>query len=379
MSTSPQPPSNPPHRTRWSSEDCIRIFVMFPLVIFVIGFTCSDYFSDHSPQHSAAPIVSDVFRFPERFVWEYELVERDLKVYIYQDRDPGAYFQSPRKLTGKYGSEGYFFKNIKESRFLTTDPLHARLFFIPISWHQMRTLRTPYENMTVIVEKYVERLISKYPYWNRTQGADHFFVICHDNGVEVAEGVPLLKKNPIRLVCPASYDSYYTSYKDISLPQVNQPFSPATVNRTKSGFWGSIPNFEIIAAIQSNLTDSAEGYLLYHDKVHRTKFCICLPGFPDYTNLIADSIRYGCVPVIFSSYLNYTFNDILDWHKFSIILAEDHYLIKDTLRGIRAADFTGLQKNLLKVQKHFQWNSPPLRFDAFNMVMFDLWQHSSEV
>jgi hypothetical protein len=67
--------------------------------------------------------------------------------------------------------------------------------------------------------EHVESIISKYPYWNRTQGADHFFVICDEVGVEVADGVPFLKKNPIGPVCPA------ISYRDIPLPPVNQPFS----------------------------------------------------------------------------------------------------------------------------------------------------------
>lgn len=26
-----------------------------------------------------------------------------------------------------------------------------------------------------------------------------------------------------------------------------------------------------------------------------------------------------------------------------------------------------------QVQKHFQWNSPPVKYDAFHMVMYDLW------
>jgi hypothetical protein len=81
---------------------------------------------------------------------------------------------------------------------------------------------TPYDKMILTVENYVQSLISKYPFWNRTQGADHFFVICHRIGVEVIEGVPLLKNNSIRLVCPVSYDTHYIPYKDISLPQVNQ-------------------------------------------------------------------------------------------------------------------------------------------------------------
>jgi hypothetical protein len=90
-------------------------------------------------RQDSAGIVSEVFHFPESFVRDYERMERELKVYIYRDREPGGYFQSPTELTGIYGSEAYFFKNIKESRFLTTDPLKAHFFFIPISWHQMRT------------------------------------------------------------------------------------------------------------------------------------------------------------------------------------------------------------------------------------------------
>lgn len=27
----------------------------------------------------------------------------------------------------------------------------------------------------------------------------------------------------------------------------------------------------------------------------------------------------------------------------------------------------------LQVQKHFQWNSPPIRYDAFHMIMYELW------
>jgi hypothetical protein len=58
--------------------------------------------------------------------------------------------------------------------------------------------------------------------------------------------------------------------------------------------------------------------------------------------------------VIFSSYLNFPFNDVLDWNKFSIILAEeDVHLLKDTLKGIRGASFTRYRNNLLKVKSQF--------------------------
>ena len=84
---------------------------------------------------------------------------------------------------------------------------------------------TSYENMTVIVQTYVDGLIAKYPYWNRTLGADHFFVTCHDVGVRAFEGSPVMIKNTIRVVCSPSYNVGFIPHKDVALPQVLQPFA----------------------------------------------------------------------------------------------------------------------------------------------------------
>lgn len=80
----------------------------------------------------------DVYHLPKVFRLNYEEMQRRFKVYIYSDGDPNTYYQTPRKLTGKYASEGYFFKNLRESNFVTDDPERADLFFIPISCHKMR-------------------------------------------------------------------------------------------------------------------------------------------------------------------------------------------------------------------------------------------------
>ncbi|XP_059446434.1 probable glycosyltransferase At5g03795 [Corylus avellana] len=381
--------NHPPYRLRTSIILYLRFMrICYGIILAVFLFLI--YKFQHQASAGIASGSGEVFRFPETRS-TYDRMENYLKIYIYRDRDPGAYFQSPRELTGMYGSEAYFFKNIKESRFLTTNPLKAHLFFIPISWHQMRTRGTSYEKMITIVENYVQGLISKYPFWNRTDGANHFFLICHDIGLEVAEGVPVfIKKNLIRLVCPATYETHSLPFRDIPLPPVNQSFSHPPggndlfhVNSLHP--WAGIPNSKIRASLEQQWkdvteleservwNDTAEGYLLLHDKIHRTKFCICPHGFPANTALIADSIRYGCIPVIFTNYMDYPFADTLDWKKFSIVLGEDEVIqLKDTLKGIREADFTVMQNNLRKVQKHFQWNSPPLRYDAFNMVLYDL-------
>jgi hypothetical protein len=332
-----------------------------------------------------------VYHSPEVFKLDFEEMERKFKVYIYTDGDPNTFYQTPRKLTGKYSSEGYFFQNIRESHFRTEDPDQAHLFFIPISCHKMRGKGTSYENMTIIVQNYVEGLIHKYPYWNRTLGADHFFVTCHDVGVRATEGLPFLVKNSIRAVCSPSYDVGFIPHKDVALPQVLQPFAlPAggndIENRTNLGFWAGHRNSKIrviLARVWENDTEldiannrisRANGTLLYQKKFYRNKFCICPGGSQVNSARITDSIHYGCIPVILSNYYDLPFNDILDWRTFSVVLKEkDVYQLKQILTDIPYSQFVTLHNNLVKVQRHFQWNTPPIRYDAFHMVMYDLW------
>ncbi|KAL8047055.1 hypothetical protein ABFX02_08G213600 [Erythranthe guttata] len=333
----------------------------------------------------------DVYHFPEVFRLNYERMRSRFKVYVYSDGDPNTYYQTPRKLTGKYASEGYFFQNLRESNFVTDDPDRADLFFIPISCHKMRGKGISYENMTKIVQDYVESLISKYPYWNRTLGTDHFFVTCHDVGVRATEGLPNLVKNAIRVVCSPSYDVGFIPHKDVALPQVLQPFAlPAggndIENRTTLGFWAGHRNSKIrvILAqvwendteldISNNRINRAIGPLVYQKRFYRTKFCICPGGSQVNSARIADSIHYGCIPVILSNYYDLPFNDILDWRKFAVVLKEkDVYQLKQILKNITQDEFVTLHNNLVKVQKHFQWNTPPVSHDAFHMIMYELW------
>ncbi|RZC67210.1 hypothetical protein C5167_010895 [Papaver somniferum] len=298
------------------------------------------------------------------FRLNYAEMEKNFKVYIYPDGDPNTFYQTPRKLTGQFRTE------IAEL---------AHLFFIPISCHKMRGKGTSYANMTIIVKNYVDSLILKYPYWNRTLvGADHFFVTCHDVGVRATEGVPLLIKNSIRVVCSPSYDVGFIPHKDVALPQVLQPFAlPAggndIQNRTTLGFWAGHRNSKIRVVlvrvwendteldIKNNRINRSLGPLVYQKKFYRTKFCICPGGSQVNSARITDSIHYGCVPVILSDYYDLPFNDILNWRKFSVILKENDdipeeqfvALHKNTLLRCRSI-FSGI--HLLPDMMHFIWS-----------------------
>ncbi|KAH7415436.1 hypothetical protein KP509_14G043500 [Ceratopteris richardii] len=313
------------------------------------------------------------------------------KVYIYPDGDPNTFFQTPRKLTGKYASEGYFFQNIRESFFHTHDPKEADMFFIPLSCHKMRGKGTSYEKMALIVRGYVEMLIQKYPFWNRTLGADHFFVTCHDVGVRATENVTFLVKNSIRVVCSPSYNVGFIPHKDVALPQILQPFAlprggDDIENRTILGFWAGHRNSRIrvvlarlwendtVLSISNNRISRATGQLVYQKQFYRSKFCVCPGGSQVNSARIADSIHYACVPVILSDYYDLPFSDILDWRKFSIILREEDVgNLKTVLQEVTDEQYKALHCNLRRVQRHFEWHTPPIKYDAFHMVMYELW------
>lgn len=55
------------------------------------------------------------------------------------------------------------------------------------------------------VKEYVDEISEKYPYWNKSGGADHFYVACHSIGRSSMEKAIHVKLNAIQLVCSSSY------------------------------------------------------------------------------------------------------------------------------------------------------------------------------
>jgi hypothetical protein len=70
-------------------------------------------------------------------------------------------------------------------KFRTNDPNAAHVYFLPFSvtW-MVKYLYTPSSyDMTPLkdfVSDYVKVVSMRYPFWNRTRGADHFMLACHD-------------------------------------------------------------------------------------------------------------------------------------------------------------------------------------------------------
>lgn len=116
----------------------------------------------------------------------------------------------------------------------------------------------------------------------------------------------------------------------------------------------------------------------YADELLGSKFCLHVKGFEVNTARIADSLYYGCVPVIISNHYDLPFTDILNWKSFSVIVPTlDIPLLKEILKRINSDEYLRLQSNVLKVRRHFQWHPRPVDYDSFYMVMYELWLRRS--
>ncbi|EEE66077.1 hypothetical protein OsJ_22095 [Oryza sativa Japonica Group] len=257
-------------------------------------------------------------------------MERSFRVFVYPDGDPGTFYQTPRKLTGKYASEGYFFQNIRESRFRTDDLEKAHLFFVPISPHKMRGKDTGG--------------------WGLTIFSLHAMMLV----LEHSKGFPL----SLRTLSEWTILGFWAGHRNSKIRVI------------LARIWEN----DTELAISNNRINRAIGNLVYQKHFFRTKFCVCPGGSQVNSARISDSIHYGCMPVILSDYYDLRFSGILNWRKFAVVLKEsDVYELKSILKSLSQKEFVSLHKSLVQVQKHFEWHSPPVPYDAFHMIMYELW------
>ncbi|KAF5950429.1 hypothetical protein HYC85_012422 [Camellia sinensis] len=113
----------------------------------------------------------------------YLEMEKQFKVFVYEEGEPPIFHNGPCKSI--YAMEGNFIYRMEVSKFRTRDPNKAHVFFLPFSMTSMVHFIYVREyhdwaSMKQIVNDYVNLIAQKYHYWNRSLGADHFMLACHD-------------------------------------------------------------------------------------------------------------------------------------------------------------------------------------------------------
>ncbi|KAI8008511.1 putative glycosyltransferase [Camellia lanceoleosa] len=111
-------------------------------------------------------------------------MEKLFKIYVYEEGEPPMFHNGP--CWSIYSTEGRFIMEMEKGNFYRTkDPDQALVFFLLFSVVMMvQYLYVPgaldYHAIGGAVVDYIDIVARRHPFWNRSLGADHFMLSCHD-------------------------------------------------------------------------------------------------------------------------------------------------------------------------------------------------------
>lgn len=332
------------------------------------------------------------------FKRSYELMETKLKVYVYREGKRPV-FHKP-VLKGIYASEGWFMRQLKASKtFVTKNPRKAHLFYLPFSSKMLEeSLYVPGshsdKNLVKFLKNYLDMVSSKYHFWNKTGGSDHFLVACHDWAPSETRQY---MANCIRALCNSDVSEGFVFGKDVALPETTilvprRPLralggKPSSQRHILAFFAGGMhgylrprllqtwggnrdPDMKIFSEIPKTKGKNKS----YMEYMKSSKYCICPKGHEVNSPRVVEALFYECVPVIISDNFVPPFFEVINWESFAVfVLEKDIPDLKKILLSITEERYREMQMRVKMVQKHFLWHSKPERFDIFHMILHSIW------
>ncbi|GER25127.1 exostosin family protein [Striga asiatica] len=342
-------------------------------------------------------LYAPLFRNVSMFKRSYELMERVLKIYVYKEGDKPIFHQPI--LKGLYASEGWFMKLMEGNKnFVVKDPRKAHLFYMPFSSRMLEYtlyVRNSHNrtNLRQYLKDYSEKIAAKYRFWNRTGGADHFLVACHDWApYETRHHM----EHCIKALCNADVTTGFKIGRDVSLPETyvrsaRNPLrdlggKPPSQRQTLAFYAGSMhgylhpillehwenkePDMKMLGRMPAGVASKMN----YIQLMKSSRYCICPKGYEVNSPRIVEAIFYECVPVIISDNFVPPFFEVMNWDAFSVIIAEkDIPNLKIILASISEKKYLDMQLNIRKVQRHFLWHQRPIKYDLFHMTLHSIW------
>ncbi|KAG5055627.1 hypothetical protein AAZX31_03G169500 [Glycine max] len=339
--------------------------------------------------------VGPMYNNANAFHRSYLEMEKQFKVFVYEEGEPPVFHNGPCKSI--YSMEGNFIHAIEmNDQFRTRDPEKAHVFFLPFSVAmlvQFVYVRDSHDFGPIkkTVTDYVNVIAGRYPYWNRSLGADHFYLACHDWGPETSRSIPNLNENSIRVLCNANTSEGFKPSKDVSFPEIN--LQTGSIN----GFIGgpSASGRPLLAFFAGGLHGPIRPVLLehwenrdediqvhkylpkgvsYYEMLRKSRFCLCPSGYEVASPRVVEAIYTGCVPVLISDHYVPPFNDVLNWKSFSVeVSVKDIPRLKEILLSISPRHYIRMQRRVGLVRRHFEVHSPPKRYDVFHMILHSVW------
>ncbi|XP_059657181.1 probable glycosyltransferase At5g03795 isoform X2 [Cornus florida] len=320
-------------------------------------------------------LYASLYRNVSMFKRSYELMEKTIKVYIYKEGARPIFHVSV--LKGIYASEGWFMKQLKANRqFVTKNPRKAHLFYLPFSSRMLEeTLYVPnshsHKNLIQHLKNYLDTIVGRYNFWNRTGGADHFLVACHDWAP--SETKQHMGKC-IRALCNSDIKEGFKFGKDVSLPETyvktaQKPLrelggKPPSQRRILAFFAGNMhgylrpillkywenkdPDMKIFGRLPK-----VKGKMNYVQYMKSSKYCICAKGYEVNSPRVVEAFFHECVPVILSDNFVPPFFEVLNWESFAVfVLEKDIPNLKSILLSIPDKRYLEMQRRVKKSNRY---------------------------
>ncbi|KAL8027901.1 hypothetical protein ABFS82_14G123700 [Erythranthe guttata] len=317
-----------------------------------------------SPYHSAATLFQN-----------YHTMLTTFKIFIYTPSKP---FDFPNAATASL-----FYTSLRRSPFLTHDPTEAHLFFVPFS---------P-DTSTRSLSRVVRELRNDLPYWNRSLGADHFFLSPAGIDFSSDRNVLELKKNSVQISVFPVVSGYFIPHKDVTLP----PLSKSTLTllhapvekSTATSFLGYLRwDGETESQLVNELKSDADFFIEEKSEpppplnrmrgFTESKFCLFL-YHGDVASMV-EAMAWGCVPVVIVDrpIQDLPLMDILRWSDLALLVATPPHggaaaRLKQVVNGLSEEKYGEMKELGVAASKHLVWNDEAQPFDAFHMVMYQLW------
>ncbi|KHG17070.1 putative beta-1,4-xylosyltransferase IRX10 -like protein [Gossypium arboreum] len=267
-----------------------------------------------------------------------------LKVYVYEL--PSKYNKKilqkdPRCLSHMFAAEIFMHRFLLSSPVRTLNPEEADWFYTPIYATCDLTptgLPLPFKSPRM-VRSAIQLISSSWPYWNRTEGADHFFVVPHDFGacfhyqeekaiergsfqscgvlrsITIPPYAPPQKMRA-RQIPPDTPRSIFVYFRGLFCDVNNDPECGYYARGARAAVWENFksnPLFDI----------STEHPTTYYEDMQRAIFCLCPLGWAPWSPRLVEAVVFGCIPVIIADDIVLPFADAIPWEEIGVSVAEE--------------------------------------------------------